>query len=739
MSSREHILESCRRLDTILLPAIASAEMRFGVRFGEDPYRGLAVDAESARVPAAIRPSSASPELAAWPGSVAADRFFSTLKKVAPQITPVDFGLLLLALAPEADSVYEKRFGFLQDDVTRRRASVELALALFDPTGAERVADRLGETAPLVAHRMIELVDPTDGRTGWQAKQLRLDEQFARWLFGVGTLDSRLVAFAQVLPEGRDTDAASVPERLRGTLARVAAVPPVRVYLHGPDARVNLRTAELLARHLDRGLLLADATRLAAADRPAEVALRLVREARWFHHVLVIGGIDALHAPDRQKGWEQVAEVLARYRGGHLIAIGHGPRPPASQYPLGLSGIDIPLPDPDERFEFWSGVLDAPDRRLSAEDRRVLAERYSLTRTQIESATADAAARAKYRQFRDDADHAVVTFDDLSIAARSQGGQDLETLTTKIAPKVTLDDLVVPADARRQLDEIVARMENRPWVLREWGFARLQSYGLGVNALFTGPSGTGKTMAAEALAKAIGKDLYRIDLTSVVSKYIGETEQKLEQVFRSAESTQAVLFIDEADSLLGKRSEVKDAHDRYANLEVSYLLQRMERYDGLILLATNLAGNLDDAFLRRMAAVVHFQQPSVEERRHLWRKAWPTNDKGTVTVPLAPEPGYALDYDFLADRFLLTGGNIRNAVLAAAFSAAARKHHTFVTMNDVLHGVRREFQKLGQTMTDRELGLDLFLVPPAPPVPKPAAPKAAAYSPTEYAEVGGES
>lgn len=261
-----------------------------------------------------------------------------------------------------------------------------------------------------------------------------------------------------------------------------------------------------------------------------------------------------------------------------------------------------------------------------------------------------------------------------------------------------------------------------------------------MNALFTGPSGTGKTMAAEALARFIGKDLYRIDLTSVVSKYIGETEQKLEQVFRSAEATQAVLFIDEADSLLGKRSKVKDAHDRYANLEVSYLLQRMERYDGLILLATNLAGNLDDAFLRRMAAVVHFQRPSVEERRRPWRKAWPTNQYGRVTVSVDPRPGFALDSDFLAERFALTGGNIRNAVLAAAFSVAARKHHPFVTMHDVLLGVRREFQKLGQTMTARELGLDLFEVPPPAPSgatrPAPAAPSA--VTSVEYAGMCGE-
>ncbi|WP_029632203.1 ATP-binding protein [Zavarzinella formosa] len=222
-------------------------------------------------------------------------------------------------------------------------------------------------------------------------------------------------------------------------------------------------------------------------------------------------------------------------------------------------------------------------------------------------------------------------------------------------------------------------------------------------------------MAAEAIAHSVGKDLYKIDLTTVVSKYIGETEQKLEQVFLAAEATQAVLFFDEADSLLGKRSEVKDAHDRYANLEVSYLLQRMERYDGLIILATNLPGNLDSAFVRRMAAIVHFQQPTANERRRLWRKAWPANERGVITVPLASEPRMAVDHDYLAERFDFTGGNISNVVFASAFAAAERHWFRFVTMWDVLQGVRREFQKLGQLMTDEELGLHQFMPPPSRP------------------------
>jgi SpoVK/Ycf46/Vps4 family AAA+-type ATPase len=215
-------------------------------------------------------------------------------------------------------------------------------------------------------------------------------------------------------------------------------------------------------------------------------------------------------------------------------------------------------------------------------------------------------------------------------------------------------------------------------------------------------------MAAEALAADLGKDLYKVDLTSVVSKYIGETEQRLERVFQSAAQTQAVLFFDEADSLLGKRSEVRDAHDRYANIEVSYLLQRMESYDGLIVLATNLPGNLDDAFLRRMAAIVRFQFPGPAERRILWERVWPNR------VPFAGSV-YALDFDYLAERFELTGGGIRNCALAAAFMTADRPWFRKVTMWDVLQAVRREYQKLSQAISDVDLGLSLFTPPPDPP------------------------
>jgi SpoVK/Ycf46/Vps4 family AAA+-type ATPase len=235
------------------------------------------------------------------------------------------------------------------------------------------------------------------------------------------------------------------------------------------------------------------------------------------------------------------------------------------------------------------------------------------------------------------------------------------------------------------------RVTHRQRVLGDWGFDRKLSLGKGVNALFAGPSGTGKTMAAEIIANELGLDLYKINLAGVVSKYIGETEKNLDRIFTAAENANAILFFDEADALFGKRSEVRDSHDRYANIEISYLLQKMEQYEGIAILATNLRQNLDDAFVRRLAFTIHFPFPNETQRREIWTKTWP------AAVPL----GSDVDLDFLATQFKLSGGNIKNIALASAFLAAA--DGGVVSMEHLCHATQREYQKLGKVLSDAEL------------------------------------
>jgi hypothetical protein len=264
-------------------------------------------------------------------------------------------------------------------------------------------------------------------------------------------------------------------------------------------------------------------------------------------------------------------------------------------------------------------------------------------------------------------------------------------LLTQLPLPYTWNDLVISARTYQHLREVDEQARNRDEVLDGWGLRRLTSMGAGLTALFAGPSGTGKTMAAQVLARSLGLDLYRVDLAGVVSKYIGETEKHLKAVFDACERAPVLLLFDEADALFGKRTEVNDAHDRYANIEIDYVLQRMEAFDGVAVLATNRKGDLDSAFVRRIAFIVDFAAPNAVDRERLWRLALDgaARPAGTVLVG-------ALDWSTLAGEFDLTGAGIKSAALAAAF--LARTDGTQIEMHHVLAATRRELEKQGQIM-----------------------------------------
>jgi SpoVK/Ycf46/Vps4 family AAA+-type ATPase len=288
---------------------------------------------------------------------------------------------------------------------------------------------------------------------------------------------------------------------------------------------------------------------------------------------------------------------------------------------------------------------------------------------------------------------------DLRAGALAQNASGLERLARRIHPRVTWDDLVLPAATVEHLREIADRAAHRDLVHEEWRMGGGKG-SQGVTALFVGESGTGKTMGAEVLAHELGLDLYAIDLATVVDKYVGETEKNLDRVFEAAGHVNCVLFFDEADALFGKRSDVQDAHDRYANVETAYLLQRMETFEGIAILATNLRANIDDAFTRRLDAMVDFPVPEEEHRRELWERC---------LGPRAPR-AEDLDLDFLAHSFELSGGNIRNVTLAAAFLAAAEGRP--ISMADLIRGTGREYRKLGRLVSESEFGSHIHLVTP---------------------------
>jgi SpoVK/Ycf46/Vps4 family AAA+-type ATPase len=291
-----------------------------------------------------------------------------------------------------------------------------------------------------------------------------------------------------------------------------------------------------------------------------------------------------------------------------------------------------------------------------------------------------------------------VTPDDLRRGVRAQNAAGLERLARRIEPEVGWDDLVLARSVLKGLHDLAARARHRDQVLTGWRMRRGGGRGRGITALFAGDSGTGKTMSAEVIAAELGLDLYTVNLATVVDKYVGETEKNLERIFTEAGGVNAVLFFDEADAIFGKRSEVRDAHDRYANIESAYLLQRMETFDGLAILATNLRANIDEAFTRRLDSIVDFPAPTEDLRLRLWQQCL------AAPLPTAPD----LDLSFCARSFELAGGNIRSASITAAYLAAEAGQP--VGMAEVISAIEQEYRKLGRLVLEREFGDYLSLL-----------------------------
>jgi SpoVK/Ycf46/Vps4 family AAA+-type ATPase len=708
----EGLLPALRRLDLLLERAVVAAQALYGPQAAADPYRGLYIShAEAERAlsaspgePLLCRDGAATDGLPdpAAPGSPLAwlrDSFALSL---------FDLDALLVALAPELDPRYERLYAYLQDDVSRRRPSVDLVLNLLCPSAADKLHRRIafGPGAPLVRHGLVHVLpDPNQSYPPFLAHVLKPDEQVVRLLVGDRNLDARLAACAVLVepPPGFDAVPVAVEtmDALTALIARARdAGGPLRLYFQGPRGVGKRGTAAALAGAAGARLLDVDLGRLAGSAEADHLAALVFREARFQDAVLLLDGLDALRAEDRAGLYQRLLTALAAHPGVVILA---GTQPwappplPLDRGPVGVTVVGFPAPAAAQRYASWQAGLIAAGIHLPAEDVDALADRFRLTGGQIAdaiaTARADAARHAAERGHGADvsAEPPPPSLYELFSAARAQTGHELAALSRRVEPAHSWDDIVLPEDAIEQMREICSRLAQRRRVMDAWGFERRLSLGKGVNALFTGPSGTGKTMAAEIIGRELGLDLYRIDLAGVVSKYIGETEKNLDRVFAAAENANAVLFFDEADALFGKRSEVRDSHDRYANIEIAYLLQKMEQYDGIVILATNLRGNLDESFTRRLAFTVHFPFPDEAARRRIWAGIWPAE------TPLAAD----VDLDLLTRRFKLSGGNIKNVALAAAFLAAADGGP--VHMSHLLRAVRREYQKMGKVLTLAEL------------------------------------
>jgi hypothetical protein len=603
-------------------------------------------------------------------------------------LSPWERDLLLLCLAPELDRGYERIFAYLHDDATRRLPSVGLALDLVGEGAEERgrAWARLDDEAPLIRYGLIRLL-ASESESHRTSQPVVLDDRIRRLLLGDDTWSGR-DWLRWSLPDE------SAEDQIALTLARHARrgsrSSPLVVSLHGPDPGRATQIARELCGELGAPLLLVDVPILVASGAPFEPTLReTARESLLRGAVLVLTGADRLSETQAEDDLRlrQLARAVEDFAWLALVIAAVPRSAPGGPW---LS-VEVPAASLADTAERWQRELAAAGLRLDLTETESLASRYSVGPEEIARAVRAASLQAEVKAEPLQLDHVEAACRDLATASMSG-------LARRIVCRYGWDDLVLPLDHVSHLRELSAAVRNRSRVMADWGFGKKVARGTGLSALFSGSPGTGKTMSAEIIAGDLGLDLYVVDLASVVSKYIGETEKNLSRIFAAAESTSAVLFFDEADALFGRRSEVKDAHDRYANIEISYLLQRIETYQGLVILATNLKRNLDEAFLRRLDFVVDFPFPDAAERKRILLAILPAG------APVAAD----VDWDFLASNFQLAGGNLKGVLMHAAYLAADRGAE--IGMAELVMGVRRELDKMGKVSGAGDFGAYWHLV-----------------------------
>jgi hypothetical protein len=604
-------------------------------------------------------------------------------------LSQAEVDVLIIALAPELEPRYETLYSYLQNDVTRKHASVNLALNLICRSEREKLQAReiFSPGAPLFYHCFLDLLDESQDRQPTLLRKcLKIDETIVRFLLGRPSKTAGIGGL--VAPSGEISSLEidhSTNQRLKHLATHLGERkerPPIIRLISQSDSALQ-SAAEVFSFALHCKMILVEFGQIADES----LLGRLLRDARLGQAVLAVQISQTALEADSRHQWQTEELLWRRLRDLPHPVLLLGPASTFLHVPrdVTLWRVEVATPDFEARRTAWTK---AGGNGVNELDTAQLADAFQFGPLRIQQ-TADLAN--SFARLRDPA-NPQPAFGDFLDAGRALTAPQVGSLVVQVKPRYTWDDIVLPPEKLRQLRSIAAWVRFRRQVHEDWGFGDKLSRGKGLIVLFTGPSGTGKTMAAEILAHELGLDLLQIDLSSVVSKYIGETEKNLSTIFREAEQSQALLFFDEADSLFGKRTEVKDAQDRYANIEVNYLLQRVEHYEGIVVLATNLQRNIDDAFLRRIKEVVDFPFPDDKLRQGIWRGHFP------ATAPKADD----IDFDFLSSHFKLTGGNIKNIVLTAAFIAAEEQRP--IKMSDLILGTRSELRKEGKLCTKSDFG-----------------------------------
>jgi predicted nucleic acid-binding protein len=582
--------------------------------------------------------------------------------------------ILLLCAAMELDTRIAAMCADAQSNPQRPYPTFALAMSLFD----DPAWSALSPEGPLRHWRLLEINQP--GAQPLTTSALRADERIVNFLKGLNYLDDRLSTLLWPMPPLMGIAAAGLPLSQQRAVdailhslrqSRAGSLPVIQ--LVGSDSASKQIIAQQVIAALGLRLYRFPAELMPAQAGDLETLARLAeRETALWPLAIYLEAREA----DREKAPDSQAPIdrfLARNNGVVFLDVREARRDLSSREAI---TVDVARPTAAEQVLAWAAALGPESNGLAG----TLAAQFNLSLATIQQVAASAVLEPQ--------EDPSARHDQLWNACLAATRPGLDGLAERIEPKASWDDIVLPETEMKLLAEIAAQVRNRGRVYEAGGFAATRSRGLSINALFTGESGTGKTMAAEVLADELKLGLYRIDLSAVVNKYIGETEKNLRRLFDAAEDGGAILFFDEADALFGRRSEVKDSHDRYANIEINYLLQRLESFSGLAIMATNMKGALDTAFLRRIRFILEFRAHTAVERAVIWQKIFPLQ---TET--------FGLEYERLA-KLNLNGGSINNVAINAAFLAAQAQ--TPVTMPLVLEAARTEFLKLKRPLSEAD-------------------------------------
>ena len=611
------------------------------------------------------------------------------------RLSDIEVQILIICLAPKIDARYERLYAYLNNDVTRKNATIDLVYKLLGASLEQQIANAkfFDHNAPLFHYHILHQT-MLDSSPGLSTIALTVDSSIESYICGRDAVSENVAQEFRIAAPASWEDIV-IDEALRESLVRCAHTSldksgRLRLNLFGKDGVGKKTIASALVHSIDMHLIIIDLRELLHDVSNFVQKLRLLlRESllkRWavcFENAHVLENCALKRSAIVGSFVRELDdfEVITVLCGREKTKIG-------LLQQAGFFEFKIPSPNYQQQEELWrkwtAGIKTAEKQDFIQD----LVNRFNLSGGQILRAAQAAQKSALIR----DPDNPTAVSMDFFQGCREQSQPQLTALSRKISPKYAWEDIVLPKDRLEQLRELTNQVRLKNTVLGEWGFAQKLSLGHGVSALFSGPSGTGKTMAAEVVSNALELDLYKIDLSAVVSKYIGETEKNLSRIFNEAEQSNAILFFDEADALLGKRSEVKDAHDRFANIEIAYLLQKMEEYTGVTVLSTNLKKNMDDAFMRRIQFIIEFPMPDERNRKLIWRKIYP----GKTPV------GESVDFEFLARQFELSGGNIKNIALSAAYLAA--DNGKVVDMPHLIRSTKRELQKIGRLYTKTDFG-----------------------------------